>query len=124
QEVRRHMPVVNVHLYLRDETQPVLRPFSDTAPLPEYPIHHGILGGVVASGEAVFTNNITDHPDYDENLDMLVSTGPVPLAAGPLKVKSEVVGVLVLHNRADTIFSEEDAALLRAFANPVATAVE
>ena len=124
QEVRRHMPVVNVHLYLRDETQPVLRPFSDTAPLPEYPIHHGILGRVVASGEAVFTNNITNHPDYDENLDMLVSTEPVPLAAVPLKVKSEVVGVLVLHNRPDTIFSEEDAALLRAFANPVATAVE
>lgn len=124
QEVRRHMSVAGVYLYLRDETQPVLRPFSDTTPLPEYPIRHGILGRVVASGEAVITNDITSHPDYDEALDMLVSNEPVPLAAVPLKVKNEVVGVLVLHNQPDIIFSEEDAALLRAFANPVATAVE
>ena len=46
------------------------------------------------------------------------------MAAVPLKVKEEVVGVLVLHSQPGTLFSEEDAALLRAFANPVATAVE
>ncbi|MCB8979418.1 MAG: GAF domain-containing protein [Ardenticatenaceae bacterium] len=99
QEIRRHMPVAGVHLYLRDETQPVLRAFSDTAPLAEYPIRHGILGRVVMSGEPVITNNFTSHPDYDEDLDLLVSDEPVPLAAVPLKVKSEVVGVLVLHNQ-------------------------
>jgi two-component system, OmpR family, phosphate regulon sensor histidine kinase PhoR len=124
EQVKRHMPLTQVYLYLRDESQPVLRPFSDTTPLPKYPNRQGILGRVVATGEAVITNDIELHPDFDETLDMLVATEPSPLAAVPLKAKGNVVGVLVVHNPPDSYFSEEDAALLRAFSNPVATAVE
>ena len=124
EQVKRHMPLTQVYLYLRDETQPVLRPFSDTTPLPKYPLRQGILGRVVATGEAIITNDIESHPDFNETLDVLMSTEPSPLAAVPLKAKANVVGVLVLHNPHDSYFSEEDGALLRAFANPVATAVE
>jgi K+-sensing histidine kinase KdpD len=123
-QVKRHMPVAAVHIYLLDDAKKTLRPFSDTSQLPDYPLAKGLLGQVVATGEAIITNDVTTHPDFDEKLDTLIPTKAVPLAAVPLKVKEDVVGVLVLHNQPDATFSEEDATLLRAFANPVATAVE
>lgn len=124
EQVKRHMPVAKVHIYLRDEKRPVLRPFGEAPELPIYPLERGILGQVVAQGQSIITNNIAAYPSFDEQLDAISPQSAVPLAAVPLKVKGEVVGVLVLHSQPDTLFSEEDAALLRAFANPVATAVE
>ena len=124
EEVQRHMPVADVHIYLRDEIRPVLRPFSVGSDLPEYPLGKGLLGEVITTKQAIITNNIAAHPGFDETLDILIPTETVPLAAVPLKVKDDVVGVLVLYSKDGAVFSEEDAALLRAFANPVATAVE
>ncbi len=124
EQVKRHMPMVDVYIYLRDESRPVLRPFNDTARLPEYPLGQGLLGEVVATGEAIITNDVTNHPDFDEKLDTLIPTKAMPMAAIPLAIKGNVVGVLLLHNEPGATFSDEDAALLRAFANPVATAVE
>ena len=124
EQVKRHMPVAKVHIYLRDETRPVLRPFNDTSELPEYPLGQGLLGEVVSTGQAIITNDISAHPDFDEKLDTLIPTKAVPMAAIPLEIKGNVVGVLLLHNEPGATISEEDAALLRAFANPVATAVE
>ncbi len=124
EQVKRHMPVAQVHIYLRDEKRPVLRPLGEAPELPVYPLERGILGQVVAEGESIITNNIAQYPSFDEQLDAIGPQAEVPLAAVPLKVKNDVVGVLVLHSQPGTLFSEEDAALLRAFANPVATAVE
>ncbi len=124
EQVKRHMPVAEVHVYLRDEKRPVLRPFGKAPELPNYPLERGILGQVVAQGESIITNNIAAYPSFDEQLDAIAPQAEVPMAAVPLKVKGEVAGVLVLHSQPGTLFSEEDAALLRAFANPVATAVE
>jgi K+-sensing histidine kinase KdpD len=124
EQVKRHMPVADLHIYLRDEKKPVLRPFGTSLELPPYPLDRGILGLVVAQGESIITNNIAAYPGFDEQLDAIAPQGDVPMAAVPLKVKGEVVGVLVLHSQPGTLFSEEDAALLRSFANPVATAVE
>ena len=124
EQVQRHMPVAELHIYLRDESQPILRPFGEAPELPDYPMGRGILGQVVAQGQSIITNNIAAYPGFDNQLDGLLPWADMPTAAVPLKVKGEVVGVLVLHSQPDTLFSEEDAALLRAFANPVATAVE
>ena len=124
EQVKRHMPVEDVHIYLRDEVRPVLRPFSNKSGLPEYPLGKGVLSEVIARKQAIITNNISAYPGFDETLDTVLPTETSPLAAVPLKVKDEVVGVLVLHSQPGTIFAEEDATLLRAFANPVATAVE
>lgn len=124
EQVKRHMPVAELHIYLRDEKQPVLRPFGEAPELPVYPLERGILGQVVAEGESIITNNIAAYPSFDEQLDAIAPQAEVPMAAVPLKVKNDVVGVLVLHSQPGTLFSEEDAALLRSFANPVATAVE
>lgn len=123
-QVQRHMPVAELHIYLRDEKLPVLRPYGDAPELPIYPLGRGILGQVVAQGESIITNNIAAYPDFDEQLDAIAPQKDVPMAAVPLKVTGDVVGVLVLHSRPGKLFSEEDAALLRSFANPVATAVE
>ena len=123
EQVKRHMPVAEVHMYLRDEMRPILRPFGDAPELKEYPLGKGLLGQVVSKGQSIITNNIASHPDFDEKLDIIVPFTEVPMAAVPLEVKGDVVGVLVLHSEPGTLFSEEDAALLRAFASPVATAV-
>ncbi len=124
EQVKRHMPVAQVHLYLRDERQPVLRPFGQAPELPNYPLGRGILGQVVAQGQSIITNNIAAYPNFDEQLDAIAPQAEAPMAAVPLKVKGDVVGVLVLHSQPGRLFSEEDAALLRSFANPAATAVE
>lgn len=124
EQVKRHMPVAKAHLYLRDEKKPLLRPFGEAPELPNYPLGRGILGQVVAQGESIITNNIAAYPGFDKQLDAIAPQAEVPMAAVPLKVKGDVVGVLVLHSQPGTLFSQEDAALLRAFANPVATAVE
>ncbi|WP_420627353.1 GAF domain-containing protein [Candidatus Leptofilum sp.] len=124
EQVKRHMPVADLHIYLRDERNPILRPFGDTSELPIYPLGRGILGQVVSQGESIITNNISNYPGFDEQLDLITSQANVPVAAVPLKVQGEVVGVLVLHSQPGSLFSEEDAALLRSFALPVATAVE
>lgn len=123
-QVNKHMPVADLHIYLRDEFRPVLRPFGNAPELPIYPLGRGILGQVVSKGESIITNNIAAYPEFDEQLDAIAPSTEVPMAAVPLKVKGEVAGVLVLHSQPGTVFSEEDAALLRSFANPVATAVE
>jgi K+-sensing histidine kinase KdpD len=123
-QVKLHMPVADLYIYLRDEKKPILRPFGNAPELPTYPIGRGILGQVIAQGQSIITNNIAAYPAFDEQLDDFANEGEVPMAAVPLKVKGEVVGVLVLHSQPGTFFSEEDAALLRSFANPVATAVE
>ncbi|MCP4422709.1 MAG: GAF domain-containing protein [Chloroflexi bacterium] len=123
-QVKKHMSVAAVHIYLLDRMQKILRPFSDTSELPDYPAAKGLLGQVVLTRQAIFSNEVTAHPDFDEKLDILMPGKVTPLAAVPLIIKGEVVGVLVLHNQPGATFSEEDAALLRAFANPLATAVE
>jgi len=124
EQVKRHMPVADVHMYLRDEIRPVLRPFGEAPELKEYPLGKGLLGQVVSRAQSIITNNIGSHPDFDEHLDIIVPSADVPMAAVPLEVKGDVVGVLVLHSQPGKLFSEEDAALLRAFASPVATAVD
>ena len=45
------------------------------------------------------------------------------LAAAPLATRDGVVGVLALINKEDGGFNDDDVTLLRAFSNPVATAV-
>ena len=44
EQVKRHMPVAELHIYLRDEQRPVLRPFGTAPDLPIYPLGRGILG--------------------------------------------------------------------------------
>ncbi|GJM41626.1 MAG: histidine kinase [Ardenticatenaceae bacterium] len=124
EQVKRHMPVVDLHIYLKNEQKPELRPFGKETNLPIYPLGSGILGQVVAQCESVITNNISDHPAFDAQLDALAPHTNVPMAAIPLIVQGDVVGVLVLRSQPGNLFSEEDAALLRSFALPVATAVE
>ncbi|MCA9918761.1 MAG: GAF domain-containing protein [Anaerolineales bacterium] len=124
EQVKRHMPVADLQIYLKDDHQPILHPLMTDLALPDYPLGHGILSKVVFQGQSIVTNSIAGLPDFDAQLDAIIPEADVPMAAVPLKVKSEVVGVLVVHSEPDKLFSEEDAALLRAFAHPVATAVE
>ena len=124
EQVKRHMPAATVHLYLRHEARPVLQLLNGQDDLPEYPLGQGLLGEVVKSGQAIITNDAAALPYFDKVLDTALSTETTPLAVVPLKIQEDVVGVFLLHNPPDVVFSEEDAALLRAFANPVATAVQ
>lgn len=124
EQVKRHMPEATIHLYLRHEARPFLQLLNGQNDLPDYPLGQGLLGEVVKSGQPIITNDAAALPHFDETLDMVLLTEATPLAAVPLTIQEDVVGVMLLHNPPEVAITEEDAVLLRAFANPVATAVQ
>lgn len=124
-QVTFYWPVEQVHIYLVDSLGNALRPLpASTDGEAALPLSQGIIGCAAAAATAVITNEVTTHPDYDPAVDHLHGQIPASLACIPLKVKQGVVGVLVLFNKEDGQFTDEDLTRLEAFAHPVATAVE
>lgn len=125
-QVTNYWPVEAVHIYLIDDLHQRLRPLHQTHQLIErfYPLNQGIIGAVAASGEAIVTNYVVNHPQYNAAVDQISGDAPRSLACVPLQVKHGVVGVLALFNKADGPFTDEDVVRLEAFAHPMATAVE
>ncbi|GIK55207.1 MAG: hypothetical protein BroJett015_08700 [Chloroflexota bacterium] len=125
-QVTNYWPVEAVHIYLIDDLHQRLRPLHQAHQLKGlfYPLNQGIIGAVAASGEAIVTNNVVNHPQYDAVVDHIYGDAPRSLACVPLQVKHGVVGVLALFNKANGPFTDEDVARLEAFAHPMATAVE
>lgn len=126
-EINKYCPVEEVRLFLRDPGSSYLRALSDdekTSKPTYYPLNRGFLGEVVQFRDAIVTNDIDDCPGFDEELDGLNGRSVNTIAGIPLKIQNRVVGVLNLVNKLDGEFTEENIALLLAFANPVATAIE
>jgi two-component system NtrC family sensor kinase len=124
-QVNKHWPVEAVHIYLIDTVRNALRPLHLTQTKEIlYPLDQGIVGQVATTGEAIVTNNMTSHPDYDPAVDRLQGAAPRSIACVPLRVKHGVVGVLALFNKENGPFTDEDVTRLEAFAYPMATAVE
>ncbi|HUM69046.1 MAG TPA: GAF domain-containing protein [Chloroflexota bacterium] len=125
EQVNNHWPVEAVHIYLIDALHQRLRPLHQPQlKEPFYPLGKGIIGAVAANGDAIVTNQVVSHPQYDPAVDFVDGSVSRSLACVPLQVKHGVVGVLALFNKADGPFTEEDVVRLEAFAHPMATAVE
>ncbi|MCB8968829.1 MAG: GAF domain-containing protein [Ardenticatenaceae bacterium] len=124
-QLNRHWPVEAVHLYLFNERQGGLIPLR----LGKFPpqakiIKHGLVSQAAKTKTVIMSHDVADHPAYIPEVDDYDGQTPETIACIPLTIQNKVVGVLSLINKANGHFEEEDMALLRAFANPVATAIE
>lgn len=131
EQVNRHWPVEAVELYLVDEENERLfrhRPSPDTNGAAFFEMRdnrvNGIVGDVLQRGTLTFTNNVPNEKAFVAEIDAPEIALPRSMVCAPLRVKEHTVGVLSLINKIDGPFTEDDASRLRAFASPVATAVE
>jgi PAS domain S-box-containing protein len=96
-------------------------------------IGDGIAGYVAQSGEAIMTNDASEHPYFStvyDNNERLYSNGqPTPITHNlicvPLKVRERILGVIKVVNRENNApFSKADVELLGAVANQAAVALD
>jgi putative nucleotidyltransferase with HDIG domain len=82
-----------------------------------------IVQQVVSSGEPVLTTNAQEDPRFGTEASV-VSLQLRSILCVPMKLKDEIIGVMFVDNRAHTgIFKESDLALLSAFADQAAIAI-
>ncbi len=124
QQVNYHWPVEAVNIYLFDEWQKKLRPLLSRTGHTAFPLNQGIIGQTADSRKIFVVNNPATHADYHSSIDDLNGKQPQSMACAPLIVKDYVVGVLVLYNKRNGAFTDEDIHRLEAFAYPIATAIE
>ncbi|MEZ0395337.1 MAG: adenylate/guanylate cyclase domain-containing protein [Anaerolineales bacterium] len=90
----------------------------------EFAISRTVVGRVVNSGEAVLTTNAQEDPRFGKT-ESIIAYSLRSIVCVPLKVKSELIGVIYVDNRIRTgLFSEAELELLTVFANQAAIAIE
>ncbi len=125
-QINHHWPVAAVRLHLLNNQKGNLEILNNTtkrdstSPL----INRGIIWHVSQSGEVVVTNDAANDPSYAPKIDDLNGRPPHSIASVPLRVQDKIVGVLTLLNKANGPFTDEDVARLKAFANPITTAIQ
>ncbi|MCP5094186.1 MAG: GAF domain-containing protein [Chloroflexi bacterium] len=126
-EVNKYCPVESVRLCLLDKRHNMLYPLGELMEIGQLkarPADKGIVGTAVKSQETIVSNDAVDHPDYNVEIESLNGKEVESIVCIPLKIQNRVVGVLVLMNKQNGIFTDDDVNLLEAFASPVATAIE
>ena len=89
------------------------------------PVGESLSGRVVAEGHPVVSTNISDDPRYDPvHRAQAFAHGFRCWLGVPLRGRNGVLGVLFVVNRKARQFSQADVALLEAFADQAALAVE
>jgi two-component system, OmpR family, phosphate regulon sensor histidine kinase PhoR len=128
-EIQQHWQVDAVALYLWDEGTQTLRRYAEgagsggsSAFLMTQQLN-SLLRQVAANNQVLVSNETPGQTSRMHHDATIGTGGPRSLAATPLNTRDGVVGVLALVNKRDGIFVEDDVTLLRAFSNPVATAV-
>jgi two-component system, OmpR family, phosphate regulon sensor histidine kinase PhoR len=128
-EIRQQWQVDAVALYLWDATEQQLHRYPDglatesgagvlvTRELDP------LLRQVAVNNQVLVSNEMVVQASRDRDEATVAVGAPRSVAAAPLTTRDGVVGVLALINKQDGIFVEDDVTLLRAFSNPVATAV-
>ena len=90
----------------------------------EFAISRTIIQRVIEEGEAVLTTNAREDPRFGGQ-ESIIAYNLRSILCVPLKVKSELIGVIYTDNRIRTgIFSESDRDLLLAFADQAAVSIE
>ena len=90
----------------------------------EFAISRTVIQRVIDSGEAILTTNAREDPRFDGQAS-IIAFNLRSILCVPLRVKSELIGVIYADNRIRTgIFSEKDRDLLLAFADQAGVAIE
>jgi PAS domain S-box-containing protein len=90
----------------------------------EFAISRTIIQRVIDEGEALLTTNAREDPRFGGQ-ESIIAYNLRSILCVPLKVKSELIGVIYTDNRIRTgIFSESDRDLLLAFTDQAAVAIE
>ncbi len=90
----------------------------------EFKVSMTIVRRVADSGEAVITTNAQEDPRFENQMSIAVYKLRSILCV-PLKIKSQLIGVIYVDNKARSgMFSEEDRALISAFADQAAVAID
>ena len=89
-----------------------------------FAISNTIVRRVVETGETVLTTNAQEDPRFGEQFSVAVYH-LLSILCAPLKIKDDLIGVIYVDNRAHTgIFRPEDLAMISAFANHAAVAID
>jgi PAS domain S-box-containing protein len=90
----------------------------------EFAISRSVIQRVIDEGQAVLTTNAREDPRFGEQ-ESIIAFNLRSILCVPLKVKSELIGVIYTDNRIRSgIFSEADRDLLLSFADQAAVAIE
>jgi PAS domain S-box-containing protein len=90
----------------------------------EFAISRTVISRVVSSGEAVMTTNAQEDPRFGGQ-ESIVAYNLRSILCVPLKVKTELIGVIYADNRIRAgLFTEAERELLSVFANQAAIAIE
>jgi sigma-B regulation protein RsbU (phosphoserine phosphatase) len=121
--IGRLIPFDAFAVYLLDERRSVLKiayavGYPPAAADFRVRLSEGIVGRVVETRQALVVGDVLNDPHYISVVPGMTSTLAVPLIH-----KSKPVGALNVLSRARDQYSERDAAILRQFAAPVATAL-
>ena len=83
----------------------------------------GIVGHVVESGEALYSNDVPSHPLHYREIDEETGFETRSIVCVPLIINQEIIGALQLLNKRNGKFSEEDVERASSIATAVAIAV-
>lgn len=87
-------------------------------------VSNTIVRKVVASGESILTTNAQQDPRFENQVSVAAYQLRSILCA-PLKIKNDLIGVIYVDNRAHAgIFRQSDLALINAFADQAAVAID
>jgi PAS domain S-box-containing protein len=90
----------------------------------EFAISRTVIQRVIDSGEGILTTNAREDPRFDGQAS-IIAFNLRSILCVPLRVKTELIGVIYADNRIRTgIFSESDRDLLLGFADQAAVAIE
>ncbi|MCI0714258.1 MAG: GAF domain-containing protein [Chloroflexi bacterium] len=99
-------------------------PFSEEMPGRHVPLGVGIVGWVAEEGKAQIVSNVRHDPRFQFGLDCHEDMIAQTLAAIPLKTSDSVIGVLIVVNKQDGVFDDNDLEVLESLGSSAAVAIQ
>jgi Nif-specific regulatory protein len=106
--------------YVADVAPEVERRFAAV----RFPADRGIAGWVMQHGEVQLVTEVSQDPRWYRSVDGETGMATRSLLCAPLRSRDGIIGVLSLRNKLNGRFTAEDAELIRALAESVATAID
>ncbi len=96
---------------------------SDVLTAMDVPVGEGFVGYVVETGQWIYTNNASSHPQHYNQIDRMTGFETRSLLCVPLVFRGEVVGAMQFLNKLDGEFDDLDVERALSIAAAVAIAI-